>query len=132
VGLNKLSNVEIVAANILSISPLVELELREKLKETLHEILQRDYDQSGQVVYKQVGHDGTKLPRFPEIFSDSDIDLEDTRCVLDAQPQLDNLDEYIELLYEDTSHKIEATRLIGRLTRCTGYLYKFIKHGMTA
>jgi hypothetical protein len=103
--------------------------MREKLVETLTEITERDYDHYGMVIHKQMAADGSFLPRYPEIFDDNAI-AESNFVIDDEEPEYDKLDEYVELLYEDVSQKIEGSCMIGKLTKCSAYLFDIVRHGI--
>ncbi len=126
-GLSKSTNSEKIAKEILSMCPFIENSMLHNLEEVIEEMKQNEIQK------EMIAADGSFLPRFSEFFDDINIgkngnEFDETTS---EEPEFGKLDHYIDLLYEETPQKIEASNCLAKLTKCNSYLRDISRHGMT-
>ncbi|ODM89024.1 Kinesin-associated protein 3 [Orchesella cincta] len=131
-SLSQSSRIDVIVNDILQSCPFVEGNLRSNLKLAVDEIVNRDYDRNGFAIIPRTAPDGSYLPRYLEVLDEveNESSRPSSRALQDDVEEADiqNLNHYVEMLYENAQNKTEGLRLISLLTKSNRFLVEITEH----
>jgi len=133
-SLSQSSRIDAIVNDVIQSCPFIETSLRSSLKSAIGELANREYDRDGLAIIPRTASDGSYLPRYLEVFDEVEIESSHGSSVVALSGGVDevdiqNLNYYVEMLYENAQSKTEGLRHISRLTKSSRFLLEVINHG---
>ncbi|CAL8148381.1 unnamed protein product [Orchesella dallaii] len=131
-SLNQSSRIDAIVNDVIQSCPFIEGNLRSTLKTTVDEVVNREYDRNGFAIISRIAPDGSYLPRYLEVLDEveNESSRPSSRALQDdvVEADIQNLNHYVEMLYENSQSKTEGLRLISILTKSSRFLVEVIEH----